>query len=75
MGETRFEDFVGSISALGKEIQRLTASELARMVDVSRAAMSRTVAHLAEDGFVEVGDAEDEDASKYRAPVRHTEKG
>ncbi len=103
MRETRFEDFVGIISALGKEIQRiktaeakrlgfrgsdvmclyylvkypegLTASELARMVDVSRAAMSRTVAHLAEDGFVEVGDAEDEDASKYRAPVRLTEKG
>ena len=103
MGETRFEDFVGIISALGKEIQRiktaeakrlgfrgsdvmclyylvkypegLTAAELARLVDVSRAAMSRIVAHLAEDGFVEVGDAEDEDASKYRAPVRLTEKG
>ena len=103
MRGTRFEDFVGIISALGKEIQRiktaeakrlgfrgsdvmclyylvkhpegLTASELARLVDVSRAAMSRTVAHLAEDGFVEVGDAEDEDASRYRAPVRLTEKG
>ena len=103
MTEKRFEDFVGIISALGKEIQRiktaeakrlgfrgsdvmclyylvkhpegLTASELARLVDVSRAAMSRTIAHLAEDGFVEVGDAEDEDASRYRAPVRLTEKG
>lgn len=103
MRETRFEDFVGIISALGKEIQRiktaeakrlgfrgsdvmclyylvkypegLTAAELARLVDVSRAAMSRIVAHLAEDGLVEVGDAEDEDASKYRAPVRLTEKG
>lgn len=103
MGETRFEDFVGIISALNKEIQRiktaeakrlgfrgsdvmclyylvkhpdgLTASELARIVDVSRAAMSRTIAHLAEDGFVEVGDADDEDASRYRAPVRLTEKG
>ena len=103
MGETRFEDFVGIISALNKEIQRiktaeakrlgfrgsdvmclyylvkhpdgLTASELARVVDVSRAAMSRTIAHLAEDGFVEVGDADDEDASRYRAPVRLTEKG
>ena len=103
MGETRFEDFVGIISALDKEIQRiktaeakrlgfrgsdvmclyylvkhpdgLTASELARVVDVSRAAMSRTIAHLAEDGFVEVGDADDEDASRYRAPVRLTEKG
>lgn len=103
MGETRFEDFVGIISALNKEIQRiktaeakrlgfrgsdvmclyylvkhpdgLTASELARVVDVSRAAMSRTIAHLAEDGFVEVGGADDEDASRYRAPVRLTEKG
>lgn len=103
MTEKRFEDFVGIISALGKEIQRiktaeakrlgfrgsdvmclyylvkhpegLTASELARLVDVSRAAMSRTLAHLAEDGFVEVGDAEDGDASRYRAPVRLTEKG
>ena len=103
MGETRFEDFVGIISALNKEIQRiktaeakrlgfrgsdvmclyylvkhpdgLTASELARVVDVSRAAMSRTIAHRAEDGFVEVGDADDEDASRYRAPVRLTEKG
>ena len=98
MGETRFEDFVGIINALSKEIQRiktaeakrlgfrgsdvmclyylvkypdgLTASELARMIDVSRAAMSRTIAHLAEDGFVEV----DEDTN-YRAPIRLTEKG
>ena len=98
MGETRFEDFVGIIGALNKEIQRiknaearrlgfrgsdvmclyylvkhpegLTAAELARMVDVSRAAMSRTVAHLAEDGFVEVdGD------TTYRAPIRLTDKG
>ena len=88
MGESRFEDFVGIISALNKEIQRiktaeahrlgfrgsdvmclyylvkhpdgLTASELARMIDVSRAAMSRTIAHLAEDGFVEVGSEEGE---------------
>ena len=102
MGETRFEDFVGIIGALNKEIQRikaaearrlgfrgsdvmclyylvkhpegLAASELARLADVSRAAMSRTVAHLAEDGLVEVGDA-DEDASRYRAPVRLTERG
>ena len=102
MGETRFEDFVGIISALNKEIQRiknaeahrlgfrgadvmclyylvkypdgLTAAELARLVDVSRAAVSRTVAHLAEDGFVEVGGS-DEEASRYRAPIRLTEKG
>lgn len=102
MEESRFEDFVGIISALSKEIQRiknaearrlgfrgadvmclyylvkypdgLTAAELARMVDVSRAAVSRTVAHLAEDGFVEVGGSDD-DASRYRAPIRLTEKG
>ena len=102
MGESRFEDFVGIISALNKEIQRiktaearrlgfrgsdvmclyylvkhpegLTASELARLIDVSRAAMSRTIAHLADDGFVEVGTEEDEGA-RYRAPVRLTEKG
>lgn len=98
MGETRFEDFVGIISALNKEIQRikdaearrlgfrgadvmclyylvkhpegLTAAELARMADVSRAAMSRTVARLAEDGFVEV-----DEVTTYRAPIRLTEKG
>ena len=80
MGGTRFEDFVGIIGALNKEIQRIknaearrlgfrgadvmclyylvkypdgiTASELARLADVSRAAMSRTVARLAEDGLV-----------------------
>ena len=102
MEETRFEDFVGIISALNKEIQRiknaeahrlgfrgadvmclyylvrhpdgLTAADLARLVDVSRAAVSRTVAHLAEDGFVEVGGS-DEEASRYRAPIRLTEKG
>lgn len=102
MGETRFEDFVGIIGALNKEIQRiktaearrlgfrgsdvmclyylvkhpegLTAAELARLVDVSRAAVSRTVAHLADDGFVEVGSEEDE-GSRYRAPIRLTEKG
>ena len=102
MEETRFEDFVGIISALNKEIQRiknaeahrlgfrgadvmclyylvkypdgLTAAELARLVDVSRAAVSRTVAHLAEEGFVEVGGS-DEEASRYRAPIRLTEKG
>lgn len=103
MGETRFEDFVGIISALGKEIQRikaaeakrlgfrgsdvmclyyltkypegLTASELARLADVSRAAMSRTVSHLAGEGLVEVGDAEDGDSTRYRAPIRLTDRG
>ena len=102
MPETRFEDFVGIIGALNKEIQRikdeearrlgfrgsdvmclyylvkhpegLTAAELARLADVSRAAMSRTLAHLEGDGLVEVGVA-DGDGTRYRAPVRLTEKG
>lgn len=104
MPETRFEDFVGLIEALHKEIQRikaaeaerlgfkgadvmclyylvrnpegLTASELARLSDVSRAAMSRTVSRLEEGGLVEVGDsASAADAARYRAPVRLTERG
>ena len=54
--------------------RHMEQSELARLVDVSRAAVSRTVAHLAEDGFVEVGGSDD-DASRYRAPIRLTEKG
>lgn len=99
--EDRFEDFVGLIDALHKEIQRiksaeaarlgfkgadvmclyylvkhpegLTGSELARLVDVSRAAMSRTVARLEEDGLVETAAASEE--TRYRVPVRLTEKG
>ena len=99
--ETRFEDFVGLISGLYKEIQRIKASEgarlglkgsdvmclyylerskdgltgadLARMAGVTRAAVSRTLAHL-EDGYVEVEDSGDA-AVKYRAPVRLTTLG
>ena len=80
--ETRFEDFVGLISGLYKEIQRiktsegarlglkgsdvmclyylerskdgLTGADLARMAGVTRAAVSRTLAHLEEGGYVEV---------------------
>ena len=97
--ESRFEDFVGLIGAIDKEIQRiktaelarfglrasdlmivhylqknpagLTGADLARLADVDRAAVSRTVSRLAEEGFVEVGEA----ASRYKAPVRLTEKG
>ena len=99
--DTRFEDFVGLIDALHKEIQRikaaeaerlgfkgadvmclyyltknpegLTGSELARLVDVSRAAMSRTIARLESDDLVEAA-AEGEE-TRYRVPVRLTEKG
>ena len=99
--DTRFEDFVGLIDALHKEIQRikaseaerlgfkgadvmclyyltknhegLTGSELARLVDVSRAAMSRTIARLEADGLVETAAGGEE--TRYRVPVRLTEKG
>lgn len=91
--ETRFEDFVGLISGLYKEIQRiktsegarlglkgsdvmclyylerskdgLTGADLARMAGVTRAAVSRTLAHLEEGGYVEVDDSGDA-AVKYR---------
>ncbi len=97
--ESRFEDFVGLIGAIEKEIQRiktaelarfglrasdlmvvyyleknpegLTGAELARLADVDRAAVSRTLSRLAEDGFVEVGEA----SSRYKAPVRLTDRG
>ncbi len=100
--ETRFEDFVGLISGLYKEIQRiktsegarlglkgsdimclyylerskdgLTGADLARMAGVTRAAVSRTLAHLEEGGYVEVDDSADA-AVKYRAPVRLTTLG
>ena len=83
--ETRFEDFVGLISGLYKEIQRiktsegarlglkgsdvmclyylerskdgLTGADLARMAGVTRAAVSRTLAHLEEGGYVEVDES------------------
>ncbi|WP_417146018.1 MarR family winged helix-turn-helix transcriptional regulator [Paratractidigestivibacter faecalis] len=97
--ESRFEDFVGLIGAIDKEIQRiktaelarfglrasdlmvvyyleknpegLTGADLARLADVDRAAVSRTVTRLAADGFVEVG----EESTRYRAPIHLTEKG
>ncbi|OKY91504.1 MAG: hypothetical protein BHV61_03950 [Collinsella sp. 60_9] len=79
--ETRFEDFVGLISGLYKEIQRIKTSEGARlglkgsrMAGVTRAAVSRTLAHLEEGGYVEVDDSGDA-AVKYRAPVRLTALG
>lgn len=102
MEQSRFEDFVGLITLISKEISRiktveaaklglrgsdimclyylgqneegLTGAELARESDVTRAAVSRTLAHLEEDGFVEVC-GEQATGSRYRAPVRLTEKG
>ncbi len=103
MFEERFEDFMGLITAIEKEIQRiktaelgrfglragdlmcvyhlqkhpegLTSAELARAVDVDRAAVSRVVARLSDDGFVEVGEDEAGSNGRYRAPIRLTEKG
>lgn len=102
MERERFEDFVGLITLISKEIARiktveaaklglkgsdvmclyylgqheegLTGAELAREVDVTRAAVSRTLAHLEEEGFVEVVE-ERRTGSRYRAPVRLTERG
>ena len=99
MERERFEDFVGLITLVYKEIQRiktveagklglkgsdimclyylgqheegLTGSELAREADVTRAAVSRTLAHLEEDGFVEVAD-EQGTGSRDGSPLRLT---
>ncbi len=103
MFEERFEDFVGLITAIEKEIQRiktvelerfglragdlmcvynlqkcpegLTSSELARAAGVDRAAVSRVIGRLSDEGFVEVGEHEGGSTGRYRAPVRLTEKG
>ncbi|QOY60836.1 MarR family winged helix-turn-helix transcriptional regulator [Thermophilibacter immobilis] len=102
MAEERFEDFVGLIDALHREIRRikaseaeqlgfkgadvmclhylarhpegLTSAELARRADVSRAAISRTVARLEAEGLVEMGSSQS-DATRYRVPVTLTERG
>nr|WP_275100672.1 MarR family transcriptional regulator [Olsenella profusa] len=58
---------------LTKNPEGLTGSELARLVDVSRAAMSRTIARLEADGLVEAAAGDEE--TRYRVPVRLTEKG
>ena len=100
MEAVRFEDFVGIVNALHKEIERIktaeaarlglkgadvmclylvkspdgmTGSELARACDVSRAAVSRTLSHLASEGIVELDDGSE--GSRYRALVRLTEHG
>lgn len=103
MFEERFEDFVGLITSIEKEIQRiktaelgrfglrggdlmciynlqkrpegLTSAELARLAGIDRAAVSRVVARLSDEGFVEVGEDEPGSTGRYRAPIRLTEKG
>lgn len=102
MSEERFEDFIGLIDALHREIQRikaseakrlgfkgadvmclyylaqapegLTSAELARRIDVSRAAISRTISRLEEGGLVKVGLSETE-TTRYRVPVVLTGQG
>lgn len=59
---------------LVKNPEGLTASELARKADVSRAAMSRTVARLEEGQLIEVAGSSAE-SGRYRARITLTQKG
>lgn len=59
---------------LSQHEEGLTSAELAREADVTRAAVSRTLSRLEANGFVQVG-CGDDDATRYRAPVRLTDKG
>lgn len=99
--DARFEDFVGLVDGLHKEIQRikaneseklglkgadvmvmhylarskegLTGAQLAREAGVTRAAISRTLGRLKENGFVEYADGEE--AVRYRALITLTAEG
>lgn len=99
--DARFEDFVGLVDGLHKEIQRikaneseklglkgadvmvmhylarskegLTGAQLAREAGVTRAAISRTLGRLKENGFVEYADGAD--AARYRALITLTAEG
>ena len=58
---------------LGKHPEGMTGAELARAAGVTRAAVSRTLARMEREGFVESGiEATD---TKYRTPIRLTERG
>ena len=59
---------------LGKSGEGMTAAELSRAAGVTRAAVSRTLATLSGQGFVEVDEAAG-DARRYRAGVSLTERG
>ena len=59
---------------LGKSAGGMTAAELSRAAGVTRAAVSRTLATLSEQGLVEVDEAAG-DTRRYRAGVRLTERG
>ena len=58
---------------LGQHPEGLPESDLARLVRVDRAAITRTVAKLKEKGFVRLVDAAGN--TRYRVPVLLTEQG
>ncbi len=59
---------------LGKHTDGMTGADLARACGVTRAAVSRTLARMEDEGFVEAGfDANVE--AKYRTPIRLTAQG
>ncbi len=61
---------------LQKHPEGLTSAEISRLASIDRAAVSRVVGRLSDQGFVEVGDEKTADATgRYRALVRLTEKG
>lgn len=59
---------------LGKHTDGMTGADLARASGVTRAAVSRSLARMEEQGFVESGACGAEEA-KYRAPIRLTARG
>lgn len=59
---------------LGNHPQGMTSADLARAAGVTRAAVSRTLARLADEGYVEV-EPEGPAATRYRALVRLTAAG
>ncbi len=59
---------------LGKHADGMTGADLARASGVTRAAVSRSLARMEQEGFVEPGEGASGDA-KYRTPIRLTERG
>ncbi len=59
---------------LGKHADGMTGADLARASGVTRAAVSRSLARMEQEGFVEPGESTSGDA-KYRTPIRLTERG
>ena len=62
------------LSMLLNEREPVSGEGICKTLGVTRAAVSRTLAHLEEGGYVEVDDSGDA-AVKYRAPVRLTALG